>query len=741
MAPPPALEAGNIRVKADEQGHEEGHSWFRGSCDMQFGDMRINGDQFDFYMQTLPDGTETRRLVATGNVVFMQGDERLAGTALDMDLNTGKGTFDHPYGYVTPGLLIEGKTLKRLDPMTYWVDDPTFTSCFQPNPRWSFRASSAKIKVGKKITAFNTLMRVKSVPTPVFFPYFSYPISRDGRGTGLLFPKFGFGANKGFEVGLGFFWAMGRSVDQTFLFDNYSAIGYGFGHEFRYVGQSASRGVFNTYFFNQKQDYLNRPAPGKWDYDIEANANQLLPGTIRFNLRSREYSSLGFQQRFQESVNIATNRNRYTQLTLSRGFGGANLSAVYDRSQTFYGETRYVIRRHVPTVRLRQGNIKFGKTGIVGNYEVKGEGLENGEISQRIDTVVDYNRFDINPEISRPTSLSFLQLTPRFRYRATRYSASYGDDPATEDVETDFFLRNTPIDRRYWEFSTELRGPNFSRVFGGIGSYSDKIKHVIGPEFTYQYRPGGDIDPVAIPRFDGDDYTVGTNQITYGIYQTLLAKRPSPSGKRVPYEFLSWRLLQTYYGDISQGAQNNDPSYVSSPYGTTPEGKVIHTSPIQSRIRFRPVPSTSTDFSVEYDPNFKAYKSIRLSQSFGINRFNFDVGFYKNSNLRLIAEDPTSGIGVYRSGTARASLTLIPNKLVVDARADYDFQQKRLFNAIANFKYNVQCCGIGVQMYQKGLLGPDGQETWGFKFNIELANISGLGGNGDRGGSLTRRNY
>jgi LPS-assembly protein len=749
--PAPALETGNIRVKADQQGHEEGHSWFRGSCDMQFGEVRINGDAFDFYIKEMPDGTEQRRLVAEGNVVFIQGEERLAGTKLDMDLNTGKGTFDHPFGYVAPGLFVEGKTLERLDPKTYKVDDPRFTSCNQPNPRWSFSASSAKIRVGDKITAFNTWFKVKSVPTPVYFPYFAYPIGRDGRGSGLLFPKFGFGADKGFELGLGYFWAMGRSYDQTFLFDNYSKIGYGMGHEFRYIASPTSRGTFNTYLFKQTQPYLGRdPDPDRtFEYDIEANAQQGLPGRFRLSFRTREYSSLGFQQRFQESILYAAQRSKSSSITLAKPFGAANFSLTADRSETFYGENRSAIRRHLPTARLRQGNMKLGKTGILFGYDLRGDGLHLGNVTSIDGTVRvdDYSRYDGSTDLARPTSLTFLQLTPRARYRRTRYGARleqrFFDDGVTP--RPNVFPEGPAVDRNYYELSLEARGPNVSRVMGGIGSYTDKIKHVIGPEITYLFRQGDNIPFDVIPKFDGDDYVVGTNQVTYGIYQSFLAKRPSSTtGKSVPYEFLSWRILQTYYGDVSQNPASVDPNFDSSFEQPPADAEKIRTSPIKSIFRFRPLQAFNTDFTVEYDPNFSAFKSIRLSTGLSTSRLSLDVGYYKSVNLakREANVGGASGVtGVYRSGTARASFQIIPTRLIFDTRVDYDFEQKRLFNAIANLKYNVQCCSIGAQAFQKGVIADQGKESWGFKIQIELANIGGLGNSADRGGSLTGRRY
>lgn len=730
---------GDLGVKAQSQGHTPGHSWFRGSVDLRFGEVRINADSLDLFSEKLPDGTEKRRLVAEGNVVFIQGEERLTGRKLDMDLNTGKGVFDSPYGYVSPGLFVEGKTLERLDPKTYKIDDPKFTSCAQPNPRWSFSSSSATVKVGDKVTAWNTLMKIKSTPTPIYFPWFTYPLDRDGRSTGLLFPKFGFGANRGFETGLGFFWAMGRSYDQTFLFDNYTKVGYGIGHEFRYAASPASRGTFNTYLFNQREAFLGRE-PSGWEYDVDANVQQMFPGAVRFSARAREYSSLGFQQRFQENVNYATNRSRFTSASLSKSFGTANLSVSADRNETFYGEDQSAKRRHLPTVRLRQSNTRIGGTGLLLSYDARGEGLQRGN-QDRLD---EYRRFDFNPELSRPTNLSFLQFTPRVRYRATRYGATLA---RTDDTQAEF-LRNDSLDRRYYEIQAELRGPNFSKVMGGIGSYTDKIKHVIGPEITYTYRDGNNIDFDFIPKFDGEDYIVGTNQVTYGIYQSLLARRPvGTSGRTAPYEFLSWRVAQTYYGDVSQGAQFVDPNYESSSYETNDgAARVIRTSPIQSRLRFRPTRSFSTDFTLEYDTHFSAFKSIRLSTGWDARRFAFDVGFYKSVNLaaRERALGNPNFTGLYRSGTARASFHIIPTRLSLHSRADYDFENKRLFNAVANLKYNVQCCGFSLLAYQKGLfINAQGEEkpTWGFKVQFELANIGGLLGASDREGALSGRRY
>ena len=50
---------------------------------------------------------------------------------------------------------------------------------------------------------------------------------------------------------------------------------------------------------------------------------------------------------------------------------------------------------------------------------------------------------------------------------------------------------------------------------------------------TCTYRTAVD-DFDAIPKFDGIDHLLGTNQVDYALVQRLLAKRPGPAGSWCP---------------------------------------------------------------------------------------------------------------------------------------------------------------------------------------------------------------
>ena len=152
-----------------------------------------------------------------------------------------------------------------------------------------------------------------------------------------------------------------------------------------------------------------------------------------------------------------------------------------------------------------------------------------------------------------------------------------------------------------------MRGPTFSRVFDRPGgAYTNRIKHVIGPEVNYTYGTPVD-DFLSIPKFDGNDYLLGTNEVRYALVQRLLAKRPGPAGKLIPYEFFTWRIQQTYYVKIYENQNSFDPNYSTSAFG--PSGVPDHNSPISSRMRFRPTPALSFDTNLEYDVNFNQLRS------------------------------------------------------------------------------------------------------------------------------------
>jgi lipopolysaccharide assembly outer membrane protein LptD (OstA) len=429
---------------------------------------------------------------------------------------------------------------------------------------------------------------------------------------------------------------------------------------------------------------------------------------VRASVQAEFVSNQEFKEKFNNRIDLATRRERGGTLNLQRTVGFANVQLLGESRDTFFGEEgEFDRRRRLPALIVNQSPRKNRATGLVFGWAARAERLSFGDQ----DLVNTFSRYDVFPRLSRPMSVSFLQLTPEVGVRYTSYSTSDLDEEGGLD------LTGPGLSRRYLESNVDMRGPTFSRVFDTPGNfYSERFKHVIGPEVTWTYRTKVD-DFAAIPRFDGHDQITGTNQVRYGLVQRFYAKRPGAGGKLEPYEFLSWRVGQTYYVQI--GASDFDPNYSSAFFGVT--GEPSHWSPLQSQLLFRPTVQWSNSFDFEYDTNFRLFRRLGVTTSVSYPRFLLQ-GTYSRS--RRVAINPENRLLQYHTLRGGSRIVLWPNKLAVDGSADYNFLEKKIIQTTARLRYDVQCCGFQVEMVQSNYLDPPDRQ---FRFSVELANIGSMG--------------
>lgn len=685
-----------IRIRSDRQGGEPGRYRYEGFVDFRAAQLRIQADTLDFIDETGKDGVTTQKIIAFGNVVFMSGDERIAGERLELDIDTGRGFFEKASGYLNPGVFVEADRIERVDNMTYKLEGTRFTACAQENPRWLFSASSATVHMNDKIVAKGVTPRIKSIPI-FYLPYFAFPISEEQRSTGFLFPRFGYGNGRGIETGLGFFWAMGRSFDHTFSLDNYSKLGTGAGHEFRYRLSNAARGEFRTYVLRLK-------GSGRTEYDIDWLATAGLPRRFKASLNVRLYSDILNQQQFQDSLDYASTRTERASINVSGPIGPTLVNLLADRYDTYYnGGEEVELRRHLPQLRISQTPRKIAKTGINFGFEAYAEKLAQGR-----GTITDeYTRFDLTPAVSRPFSLPFLQVNPRAQFRYTRYGASSSD---SGDIS------GPPVVRQYLESSMEFRGPKFFKIFNTPGNfYSEKFKHAIELEALYTYR--SEVTAFnSTPTFDYSDRLPGTDQILYGITNRLYAKRPGPNGKEVTHELLYWRVSQTYYRDISQKQNQFDYTYASA--GVV-GGEASRTSPIQTRVAIRPTATTSVDLNMEYNLAAKQLATFGLQTRVGSERMTFRGNWNRRfvvSKVDLAQRSQTDTL------TGEGSVGFL-NYFRLDVSGSYDRLRAQFLRNSEKLKFSIQCCGFAVERIA---FNYNTRQDTTFKFQFELAGIGGI---------------
>lgn len=696
----PPLGPNELRIRANRQEGGQGRLHYEGFVDLRFGQMRIQADVLDMTDEAQPDGASAQRLEARGNVVFMSGQERISGETLRLDLDTGKGVFTKASGYLQPDVLFEAESIERVDADTYRLKGASFTACTQPNPRWMFKAKSATVDIDKRIKATLVGMRVKGVPTPLIIPYFQFPINPDQRSTGILMPRYGSSSVKGREIGVGFFWAMGRSMDQTFSYDWYTEYGIGFGHEFRFIRNAGSRGTFRSYF--------TRPTGANtFAYDLDWAASQALPHRFKATLSTNFYSDLTSRQGLQDSLDYSSTRSRRGSVGLQGSIGSAYVKLESDLSDIYFPDDTVQRRRHLPQLRIAQSPKRIRKTGLSLGYEATAERLGQGDTVK----LEEYSRIDLAPELTRSVSLPFLQLSPKALVRYTRYGASLDENGD---------LKGPALDRQFFEGTVEARGPKLFRIFRLPGDfYSEKFKHTFEPEFLYTYRSKVEAFD-SLPSFDYSDKYTGTNQIRYGLSNIIHAKRMGPAGKLVTHELLSWRLSQTYYFDISQNPAQFDPAYYSATFEQSRVG-LSHQSPIQSNLSLRPTLSSALSVTNEYNPDFKQFTSISVNGRMNQPRVVLQGGWSRGLGL---AQDVAKRQPLFNTLRGSGRLVLWPERLSVDGAVAYDLLRKTMLQVTTRVHYGIQCCGFAVERVNYNTRY---RKESKITFSIELAGIGSIG--------------
>ena len=631
--------------------------------------------------------TDTKELIATGNVVLDQEGQRITGDRLEMNLESETGTLYNVFGYVPPQIFFWGTKLDKLGEDEYKLYDGKFTECSQVVPHWQLKTSSTRMTFNEYAHFTNFTLKVKKAP--IFYsPYMIWPIKRD-RATGFLFPGFGPNDNKGFYFGGSFFWAMTRSMDSTYFIDHWQLRGWAGGGEYRYATGEKSGGSSRFYYADDRELGPN------WTFNTDIK--QDLPADFRLAAVADIFSSFEYIQDTDNSFAGSSRRQERAQAFLTRNWSYYSMNVLGDYSGTQFSRSREVQLFHLPEFEFQSRSQKIGPTPFFFTFLGSADFLGRSDVLGAKEFKSNYQRYDMFPGISYPiTYLSWLTLTPSFGYRLTYYSASQLEPGSTIPV-----IGKDPVTRNLATYTLDLRGPNFAKIFDTPHlAYSQKWKHAIEPQITYQYIQ--DVDEIArILRIDEVDDFFGLNVVTYSITNLLYAKRPvkeEPDYKPdqyqyynpksleeevfSPWELISWKISQTY--SLQSDRFNQEIFTDLKPL-----------SPIFSEIRINPKENYNIDFSLDYDTYDHQITGISVGSTLrDTDKWYANVAYtYTNpvpvEGIRPRADShqirTNGGFGIYK------------NRFVFSGEIDYDFLTNQLFRYSLGVLYNDDCFTIGAE--------------------------------------------
>ena len=216
-------------------------------------------------------------------------------------------------------------------------------------------------------------------------------------------------------------------------------------------------------------------------------------------------------------------------------------------------------------------------------------------------------RVDVAPIVRIPfTKWPFLSVNSTIGWRGTYWTESLVNGKQVPES----------ISRQYFDFSSRITGPVFSRIFNAGATEGLKLKHVIEPVFTIRRVSAIDVFD-RIVQLESADYTRGDVwELGYGLNNRLYAKRTSSR------EVLSVAIRQSYYTDALAALYAQQ--YQSSSYASTATSKY---SALALSARASPNDHLQGDFRTEWDPTFQTLKTLAANGAINTANLQASAGW------------------------------------------------------------------------------------------------------------------
>lgn len=676
-------------------------------------------DGTEIYAEQMQVFTNERRAIATGNVVFSQGQNRIAAARAEFDTETRYGTFYNAVGFATMGtpegrppqpviagqdsdVFFFGETVERTGQRRYRITKGGFTTCVQPTPRWELHAGTVVLNLGDYTLLRGVVFKVKDVPL-LYLPIIYYPTNEEDRATGILLPTYGLSTVQGQTISNAFFWAIDRSQDATITHEWYSKTGQGVGGEYRYNMGAGSEGNLNATMTNQIVASDGGFSGGTArEYRLVGTFNQRLPRNFRARGAVNYFTSLTQQLISQTDISRASNGNRHIGANVVGAWRRFSLNGDVQYNENFYNLTDSNVTGGLPRISLSQNEQPLFRNAPV-YVSFGSEFARIANQSRSATTVIDrgLTRLDVTPRVRYPfNNWQWLTVNTALSWRDTFYTRS--QDPDLLDPATGRpVIIDSNLNRQYFTFQADVVGPVLNRIFDTPGSgYAERLKHTIEP-FVRITRTTTTDELDRVVAFDGTDYVIGgTTKWEYGIENRLYAKRAASGGPSAAQEILRVGLRQTYYTDGRQAQNDRD-------YATGVGGQESRFSPVALDMRATPAENWAATLRAELDSRHKELRSLSVAANY---EFSEQVRATARWQQRFFIED----LQGFETGNTQRNLNaeffaqLPGSRLGGRYSIDYDARRSVIQQQRITGFYNAQCCGLALEYQTYNLSGFSG---------------------------------
>jgi len=655
------VETGELVIKAGLQQQEGDRYVVSGTVEIRYRNLILFADRAEV-------NTKTKDVVAEGSVTLQLPNEVVSAERLSFNLDTALGKIEKALGFLQPTIRYETEAIERKTDVLYAFENPVFTTCTQPIPRWKFTCSRANLKKDAYIEMWNAVVSIKKVPV-FYLPYLRYPLDKE-RSTGFLTPQVGYSQTKGAILSQDFFWAVARNMDLTLSFNAYSAKGVGGGLRARYVFRDGTAGEAQIYSFRYKKSLGIEGEGGTAglpdSYVVRLNHAQVLPLNFTLVAAVDYQNSFDFLKEFDNSFRRALVFNRSSQVYLSKSWSSYNFSVRAARFETyfpFYGTSDYaVVYEYLPQV----GFGMFKQRIFKPFFFSFNAGFQRWRYGSRDDFLggkpLTGQNLTLTPTLTVPFSaIPWLNLNLALEGIVNYHFTSFS--PGTR------FVVDEPRLTAQLAASWELVGPVLERIWDLTDDR--RLKHIIEPAVAYRFEsPVSGYQQIITP-----SYFFRIHQLSYGLTNRLLLK----TGERRK-EILTWGTSQNFYL-----SPEDSPLWAYAPYN---DGVIPRFTEVYSYVRFFPKDKLNFNFAVSYNTYKEMIASLRLGAGLGSPADDafLNVHWFKSAN-------PWYEIEFLDRHQVGFSGGLKLPRLNFEALAEVDFNigESKILYAGGSFVYHYQC--------------------------------------------------
>jgi LPS-assembly protein len=543
-------------------------------------------------------------------------------------------------------------------------------------------------------------------------------------------------SQRGFMVGLGYFWAINRSYDVTYRFQDYNT--NAFGHHLDFRGKPRAGTDFDFILYgvqdrggdpnnnNQKFSGLNLYFAGRSDVGNGWHAN----GYMNY------VSSFRFRQEWSESFNEAIGSEIHSEGYLEKNWSNYTFDLVASRLENFQsvevqepGQTNFT-RNAVLIHKLPEGQLAGRERRILRNvpiwfsfYSTAGLLYRSQPIFDAGNNLIDnfqtaqFNmRAHLAPHVTSALHFGGISLVPSMGLDETYYAQSQAPSAAAPNL---YQVASSDVVRSARDFSLDVILPSVARIFNKKTIFGDKLKHVIEPRVTYRYVTGVGDDFNRFIRFDETDLLANTNELELSLANRIFAKR----GDSVT-EIFTWELMQKRYFDPTFGGAlvQGRPDVFTATADLSAYAFALgprHYSPIVSMLRASPVEGLGFNWQADYDPFYHRIVDSNISID-----YNWKKYYHVSAGNSAVSTDPllTPAANQFRARVGFGD----PQHRGWNAGVDavYDYRKAVLEYSTTQVTYNTDCCGFSVQ-YRRYNIGVRDESRLTIAFAI--ANVGTFG--------------